>query len=248
MKKIFSLIVLCLIFIQAIVLHAAGTPWYGVTIRFRENGKDYEVTLPDFFGTLYNIKNVDSPVENCTTGSHITNAGNRFEHFHVTFSIPATGIYVAPFLITEAKVRDYWDFYYACRGTAPYTGGGGATFVTNCWGKTLGYNDCWVNDPFNIYKDNYDPVSVNPPTPIPPRQHVHRIFSSKGDSHVEELTQCLIYEVWNPGPTGALIRASWYHKIVTTEKNRDSGIYVEDCSTLYGGMGPPVFYDIYIKK
>ena len=121
-------------------------------------------------------------------------------------------------------------------------------FVTNCWGHTLGYNDCWVNDPQYIYEDNYEASEKNPPNTIPPRQHVRRMFDLNGkDAHVEELTQFLIYEVWNPGPTGDLIRASWRHRIISTEKNRDSGIYVEDCSNI-NDLGAPVFYNIYIKN
>jgi len=68
------------------------------------------------------------------------------------------------------------------------------------------------------------------------------------DLHVEDLTALWILAVW-VGPPGNLTYHSWYHKIVTTEKCRDSGIYVQDYTDFGASYGASVpYYQIFIKK
>ena len=101
-----------------------------------------------------------------------------------------------------------------------------------------------------IFDDDYVPSVENPPLPPPPGQHVYRIreMDPNGqikDTHVQVLTQVGVSENM-AGPPGAQTRISRYHRVVTSDKNRHSGIYVQ---TFPCPLGPTISCgNVYIKK
>lgn len=237
MKDIRFLIITCFLILQTGNLCFAARTLTGVSFSIRENGTNTYISLPnETFGTLYNESN--DQVEVCFS-DHQTDAGRRFEHIHVSFSIPANGLEITNILnpsatitVTNDKIKAYWDFYYGPPRIPAYTGGTGVTFSQNCWGWTFGYN-CWIQDPTYIYADNYDLAPANP-TSIPTKQAVCKLAG-----HVQELTQLRIHAPLGPG-----IPPSEFFALVITEKNRESGIY-----TYHGtGLGHYPGGLIYIKK
>ena len=250
MKNTCCFVIYCLLTLQTTHLCSAATPHYGVTLCFQENGNNYEMYSPILqLGTRYNENNNQNEI--CPS-DHKTKAGRRFEHVHVSFSLPIdvpdlknpSGPLIT---VTTAKVDAYWDNQYSTKTPPLFVRTSGATYNRNCWGWAFDY-DCWIQRPEYIYEDIYDAAVLNPPLAVPARQHVLRVkdaFFGK-DTHVEELTSLTVTENMVEGPPGNFFRISRYHRHVTTEKDQEAGVYKQTYPI--PGITVGLSGGVYIKK
>jgi len=254
-KKLLFIISVFFLIHQAINLYAQGTPYNWFRISYRENGISVPmikfVNIPDTVPLCRYYVNG----EDCADSDHKTKLrtpeypeGRCFAHWEIDisqFNFPKTFIRIDPdplkppqsFVLTNAKIQDFWTHYYSApQKVPPWPGGAGATFAYNCWGWAFGY-DCWIEDPDYIYADNYklvDPYPVGPA--VIPYPLMHRVGTVNGnnqwiDTHVVKIDAILS----PPGPYDPYLNQySFYIPVSRSEKMRDSGIY-----TLSVNMGPP---------
>jgi len=242
MKKNLFLIITCFLVFQTGNFCFAARILKGVDFKIRENGYNYTISLPnEEFGTLYNENNDQN--EACFECSYTTMNNRRFEHIHVSFSIPVNGLTVphpvfpslGNIVVTTDQIKAWWDTNcYGYPRIPPFSGGGGVSFSRNCWGWAFGYN-CWIQRPEFIYADNYDAAPPpNPNNPLPARQKVRRL-----NGHVVQIDQLGVFD-WNIGGMYS------YIAYAISEKNRESGIY----SLNYGNVlySEQYISDILIQK
>ena len=247
MRKIRFYIITCFLILQTTHLCLAASDVMGVPLRWRVGNTDFDIFKDnEKCGTRYNINNDQTEVCSVPTPtptpthihSHTTLAGRRFEHIHVTFSIPAGGYPLYDrqgvsllHTITVAEINAYWDFHYGKKGP-PGTRIGGMSYARNCWGYAFDY-DCWIEKPQYIYEDNYDQAPINP-SAVPQGEFVYKVTND----HAQKLT--------NLNLTIPLFGFSIYHMGETAEKNQESGIYKRFYSVATGPQISSIA--IYIKK
>jgi len=132
---------------------AAVQHWTQDSLPMREEGVDYRVTFDVTSGQLDLYANG----EDCGNPNHRTVDGGRyFEHFHISYSLPKTGVDAMgeERTVTAANTTAYWDSYYS----DGYARIGPENVTYNCWGYSLGY-DVWIQDPSYIYEDDYEETS-----------------------------------------------------------------------------------------
>jgi hypothetical protein len=197
-KCFFSLLVITAYLLSGEIAWCASPILTYDYIEIREGSSNYKVVLTLISTTAPYDAVLFTSSDNCA--AHKTKMGRQFEHIHVNFSLPKTGVIkntITPKTVTTANIRTLWDWKYE-----GYTRTGSEDITRNCHGYAFGVNT-WVNNTTELDQDNLVSVTGWCDTEILRNGNTHSILVDKS----------------------ATISGTFGYTVKTTEKNGESAIY-----------------------
>lgn len=129
---------------------AASKDWPADNILIREDGSDLKVTFALPAGKMVEYSND----EQCP-GGHKTSKGRSYNHFHITYTLPQTGIDETgkERTVTADKIKSFWDNQY--KG---YKSSGSEDISRNCHAFTF-WRVNWIQDNTFLLEDECSKVT-----------------------------------------------------------------------------------------
>jgi hypothetical protein len=195
-KCFFSLVIVVSLQCGGVVCGITPVTKFPITIR--ENNSNHEVVLTLNSTSAPYDAELYTGLDNCV--AHKTKAGRKFEHVHINFSLPKTGVIkgtTTSKTVTLLNIRVLYDWKYV-----GYTRSGAEDITRNCHGYAFGINT-WVNSTAELDADNLVSVTSWCDTEILRNGNIHSILVDKSKTKI--------------GRMGCTIR--------TSEKDGESAIY-----------------------